>query len=74
MRKIKEVLRLKWAKGLSNPKIATSSGIGREHVLRHPEVKKRLALIEAIVGLVCARNRPVSRVWPAAYYWGSNSL
>ena len=29
MRKINEVLRLKWAKGLSNRRIATSSGIGR---------------------------------------------
>ena len=38
MRKIKEVLRLKWATGLSNRKIATSSGIGRptvsEYLLR----------------------------------------
>ena len=32
MRKIKEVLRLKWAKGMSNRKIATSSGIGRPTV------------------------------------------
>jgi transposase len=32
MRKIKDVLRLKWAKGLSNRKIATSSGIGRPTV------------------------------------------
>ena len=29
MRKIKEVLRLKWGKGISNRQIATSSGIGR---------------------------------------------
>ena len=29
MRKIKEVLRLKWGKGMSNRKIATSCGIGR---------------------------------------------
>jgi len=32
MRKIKEVLRLKWATGMSNRKIATSSGIGRPTV------------------------------------------
>ena len=32
MRKIKEVLRLKWGKGMSNRKIATSSGIGRPTV------------------------------------------
>ena len=32
MRKIREVLRLKWAKGMSNRKIATSSGIGRPTV------------------------------------------
>ena len=32
MRKIKEVLRLKWARGMSNRKIATSSGIGRPTV------------------------------------------
>ncbi len=32
MRKIKEVLRLKWAAGLSNCKIAASCGIGRPTV------------------------------------------
>jgi hypothetical protein len=32
MRKIREVLRLKWCKGLSNRKIASSSGIGRPTV------------------------------------------
>ena len=32
MRKIKEVLRLKWAQGLSNRRIAASSGIGRPTV------------------------------------------
>ena len=32
MRKIKEVLRLKWAKGLSNRRIATACGIGRPTV------------------------------------------
>ena len=32
MRKIKEVLRLKWAAGLSNRKIAASCGIGRPTV------------------------------------------
>ncbi|MEZ5554672.1 IS21 family transposase [Haliea sp.] len=32
MRKIKEVLRLKWAQGMSNRKIATSCGIGRPTV------------------------------------------
>ena len=36
MRKIKEVLRLKWANGLSDRKIARSCGIGR------PTVKKYL--------------------------------
>lgn len=29
MRKIKEVLRLKWGKGMSNRQIATICGIGR---------------------------------------------
>jgi len=32
MRKIREVLRLKWARGMSNRKIATSCGIGRPTV------------------------------------------
>lgn len=32
MRKIKEVLRLKWAKGLSQRRIAASCGIGRPTV------------------------------------------
>ena len=32
MRKIKEVLRLKWGQGMSNRKIAASSGIGRPTV------------------------------------------
>ncbi|WP_144079850.1 helix-turn-helix domain-containing protein, partial [Haliea salexigens] len=32
MRKIKEVLRLKWAQGLSNRQIATACGIGRPTV------------------------------------------
>ena len=40
MRKIKEVLRLKWANGLSDRKIARSCGIGR------PTVKKYLLRAE----------------------------
>ena len=36
MRKIKEVLRLKWGKGMSNRQIATSSGIGRPTVAPYP--------------------------------------
>ena len=32
MRKIKDVLRLKWGKGMSNRQIATSCGIGRPTV------------------------------------------
>ena len=32
MRKIKEVLRLKWGNGMSNRRIAASSGIGRPTV------------------------------------------
>ena len=32
MRKIKEVLRLKWAQGLSNRRIAKACGIGRPTV------------------------------------------
>jgi transposase len=35
MRKIKEVLRLKWDKGLSNRKIATACGIGRPTVAEY---------------------------------------
>ena len=40
MRKIKEVLRLKWANGLSDRKIARSCGIGR------PTIKKYLLRAE----------------------------
>jgi DNA-binding transcriptional regulator LsrR (DeoR family) len=35
MRKIKEVLRLKWDKGLSNRKVATACGIGRPTVTEY---------------------------------------
>ena len=35
MRKIKEVLRLKWGKGMSNRQIATSCGIGRPTVAEY---------------------------------------
>ena len=55
MRKIKEVLRLKWANGLSNRKIASSCGIAR------PTVNEYLRRAE-LAGLIW----PLSDKWDDA--------
>ena len=54
MRKIKEVLRLKWAQGLSNRRIAASSGIGRPTVSEYLRRAEEAGIADRTTGVYVA--------------------
>ena len=66
MRKIKEVLRLKWGKGMSNRKIAASCGSGRptvgEYLRQNKKNKRDTHQSKIIIGATKRSGCAVCRV------------